>query len=53
MKDLTSKMAMQSIDRCGTWTAKNVKDKALIDTISATIMLQSYLESIKHKKQLQ
>lgn len=47
----TSKMALQSMIDAGLGRKKR-QDKALIDTISATIMLQSYLESIKHKKLL-
>ena len=45
----TSKMAFQSMIDAGL-SKKKRQDKALIDTISATIMLQSYMEFIKNKK---
>lgn len=45
----TSKMALQSMIDAGL-SKKKRQDKALVDTISATLILQSYLESIKHPK---
>lgn len=45
----TSKMAFQSMIDAGL-NKKKRQDKALIDTISATIMLQSYMEFIKNKR---
>ncbi|KAF0131255.1 MAG: putative holliday junction resolvase [Bacteroidetes bacterium] len=45
----TSKMAFQSMIDAGL-SKKKRQNKALIDTISATIMLQSYMEFIKNKK---
>jgi putative Holliday junction resolvase len=45
----TSKMAFQSMIDAGL-NKKKRQDKALVDTISATIMLQSYLEYINNKK---
>ncbi len=45
----TSRMAFQSMIDAGL-SKKRRQDKALIDTISATIMLQSYMEFIKNKK---
>ncbi len=42
----TSKMAVQSM-HIGGLSKKQKKDKALIDEISATIILQSYLEQIQ------
>ncbi|PKP52325.1 MAG: Holliday junction resolvase RuvX [Bacteroidetes bacterium HGW-Bacteroidetes-1] len=45
----TSKMALQSMIDAGL-SKKKRQDKALVDTISATLILQSYLESIKHQK---
>lgn len=44
----TSKMAFQTMIDAGL-NKKKRQDKALIDTISATIMLQSYLESLEYK----
>lgn len=42
----TSKMAVQSM-HIGGLSKKKKKDKALIDEISATIILQSYLEKVR------
>lgn len=42
----TSKMAVQSM-YIGGLSKKKKKDKALIDEISATIILQSYLEKVR------
>lgn len=44
----TSKMAVQTMIQGGV-KKKDRQDKALIDSISATIILQSYLESLKFK----
>lgn len=44
----TSKMAFQSMIDAGL-SRKKRQDKALVDTISATIMLQSYLEFLNNK----
>ncbi len=44
----TSKMAFQTMIDAGL-NKKRRRDKALIDTISATIILQSYLDTINHK----
>jgi putative Holliday junction resolvase len=44
----TSKMAFQTMIDAGLKKKKR-QDKALIDTISATIMLQSYMESLEYK----
>jgi putative Holliday junction resolvase len=43
----TSKMAFQTMIEAGL-NKKKRQNKALVDTISATIMLQSYLESRKY-----
>jgi len=43
----TSKMAFQTMIEAGL-NKKKRQDKALVDTISATIMLQSYLESLEY-----
>ena len=45
----TSKLAMQALITGGA-KKKDRQNKALIDTISATIILQSYLDSLKNKK---
>lgn len=45
----TSKMAFQTMIDSGI-NKKNRQNKALIDTISATIILQTYLESISYKQ---
>lgn len=45
----TSKMAFQSMIDAGL-SRKKRQDKALVDTISATIILQSYLENRKRNK---
>jgi putative Holliday junction resolvase len=45
----TSKMAFQTMIDSGIGREKR-KNKALVDTISATIILQSYLESKNHLK---
>ncbi len=45
----TSKMAFQTMIDSGI-SKKDRKNKALIDTISATIILQSYLESTDYKQ---
>ncbi|MFC2117254.1 Holliday junction resolvase RuvX [Bacteroidota bacterium] len=45
----TSKLASQAIIEGGA-KKKQRKDKALIDTIAATIILQGYLESLRNKK---
>jgi putative Holliday junction resolvase len=42
----TSKMAVQTMVQAGV-KKKDRQNKALIDSVSATIILQSYLESIK------
>lgn len=47
----TSKMAFQTMIDAGLGRKKR-QDKALIDTVSATIILQSYLESIKNHHKL-
>jgi putative Holliday junction resolvase len=44
----TSKMAVQAMVQGGV-KKKDRQNKALIDSISATIILQSYLESLKYK----
>ncbi len=44
----TSKMAVQTMIEGGLKKSKR-RDKALIDAISATIILQSYMDSIKTK----
>ncbi len=44
----TSKMAFQTMIDAGL-NKKKRQNKALVDTISATIMLQSYLESLDYK----
>jgi putative Holliday junction resolvase len=44
----TSKMAFQTMIDAGL-NKKKRQNKALIDTISATIMLQSYLESLEYR----
>ncbi len=46
----TSKMAFQSMIDAGLGK-KRRQDKALVDAISATIMLQSFMEFRKNKKQ--
>lgn len=46
-ESFSSKQAFQSMIDAGL-SKKRRRDKALIDTISATIILQSYLESIKY-----
>jgi putative Holliday junction resolvase len=46
----TSKMAFQSMIDAGL-SRKRRQDKALVDTISATILLQSFLEAQKSKLQ--
>ena len=46
----TSKMAFQSMIDAGL-SRKKRQDKALIDTVSATLILQSYMESKKHQRQ--
>ena len=43
----TSKMAFQAMIDGGLGKKKR-RNKALVDTISATLILQSYLESVKH-----
>ncbi len=43
----TSKIAFQSMIDAGL-SRKKRQDKALVDTISATLILQSYLENKKH-----
>ena len=43
----TSLMATRTIREAGL-KKKDRMDKALVDTVSATIILQSYMESIKH-----
>ncbi len=43
----TSKMAFQTMIDCGVKKEKR-KDKAMVDKISAVIILQSYLEQIKY-----
>lgn len=43
----TSKMAFQTMIDCGVKKEKR-KDKAMVDKISAVIILQSYLEKIKY-----
>ncbi len=43
----TSKMAFQTMIDGGLGRKKR-RNKALVDTISATLILQSYLESVKH-----
>ncbi len=43
----TSKMAFQAMIDGGLGKKKR-RNKALVDTISATLILQSYLESLKH-----
>ena len=45
----TSKMAFQSMIDAGL-SRKKRQDKALIDTVSATLILQSYLEFIQHQR---
>jgi putative holliday junction resolvase len=45
----TSKMAFQSMLDAGL-SKKKRRDKSLIDQISATILLQSYLEFLNHNK---
>ncbi len=47
----TSKMAFQSMIDAGL-SKKRRQDKALIDTISATILLQSYLSFVQNRKTL-
>lgn len=47
----TSKMAFQTMIDSGI-SKKDRQNKALVDTISATIILQSYLESISYKQNL-
>jgi putative Holliday junction resolvase len=44
----TSRMAFQTMIDAGLGKKKR-QDKALVDTISATIMLQSYLEHLKYQ----
>lgn len=45
----TSKMAFQSMLDAGL-SRKKRQDKALIDTVSATLILQSYMESQKNQR---
>lgn len=45
----TSKMAFQTMIDAGL-NKKDRQNKALVDTISATIILQSYLESMKYQQ---
>lgn len=45
---LTSKMASQSMHMAGA-TKKQKKNKGLVDKVSATIILQSYLSSLSFK----
>ena len=45
----TSKLAVQAMVQGGV-KKKDRQNKALIDSVSATIILQSYLESLNYKK---
>lgn len=45
----TSKMAFQTMIDAGI-SKKARRNKALVDTLSATILLQSYMESFQYKK---
>ncbi len=47
----TSKMAFQTMIDSGI-SKKDRQNKSLVDTISATIILQSYLESISYKQNI-